>query len=539
MRRNMNVLASAGAREFAFLLKKSHLFETHRLKDLHMCLPHSCDDFLLDPNTIDWDSYLKLYCYGLVSIMGISSKDRESNFQLLRVNSDCHQRMIIQNPWTYNKYYNIMWYRRECQFLIPPDEICYKIMNNNKVKLLIREIAQERLNENLLKKEKTKNIKNINILERERENNEHTHTHTHTHTLEFHIKSIEKESASILKDMATVNSNWKFRIVALTATKVFRDMFESIDVNYDALINLIELDKTHKLPIILLPSHRSYCDFVLLSYVMLTVHHRMPTIAAGDDFLKVKIVHHLLRASGAFFMRRFLKSAGRLYTLLFKLYFQAVVKQHGFVELFLEGTRTRTGLYLPPKTGLLAMVLELIYSGEVPDVLLVPISINYDRVTEIESFPGELLGENKVKESLGRLLSGSRQFGSLSFGKVFVRFSNPIYARHFITNYYASPHTHIHTHTHTHIHMLSGKEESHIVIEDMSEAMKKEIVAQLCERVLLNIRLITVIRPVQLVASIVGTHRSGIHLEDLCVCVCALQNELQSMVCKCVVLQYR
>lgn len=43
-------------------------------------------------------------------------------------------------------------------------------------------------------------------------------------------------------------------------------------------------------------------------------------------------------------------------------------------------------------------------NGQKKDIKFIPITINYDTVYEGESFPLELLGESKVKESMARVL---------------------------------------------------------------------------------------------------------------------------------------
>lgn len=49
--------------------------------------------------------------------------------------------------------------------------------------------------------------------------------------------------------------------------------------------------------------------------------------------------------------------------------------------------------------GLLFMILRAFITGEVPDILFVPINISYDRVMEEKLFAFELLGVPKPKES--------------------------------------------------------------------------------------------------------------------------------------------
>ena len=63
-------------------------------------------------------------------------------------------------------------------------------------------------------------------------------------------------------------------------------------------------DVKEKGPLILMPTHRSYIDFILVSYIFFAYKLQAPHIAAMADFLNVTFVHHILRSSGAFFLRR-------------------------------------------------------------------------------------------------------------------------------------------------------------------------------------------------------------------------------------------
>ena len=52
---------------------------------------------------------------------------------------------------------------------------------------------------------------------------------------------------------------------------------------------------------------------------------------------------------------------------------------------------------------MLAGSLEAYFKGLIPDIMLVPISISYDRVLEENLFAQELLGIPKPKESTSKL----------------------------------------------------------------------------------------------------------------------------------------
>lgn len=47
----------------------------------------------------------------------------------------------------------------------------------------------------------------------------------------------------------------------------------------------------------------------------------------------------------------------------------------------------------------MSMVLEPLFTREIPDITFVPVSISYDRVMEEKLFAYELLGVPKPKES--------------------------------------------------------------------------------------------------------------------------------------------
>ena len=67
--------------------------------------------------------------------------------------------------------------------------------------------------------------------------------------------------------------------------------------------------------------------------------------------MAMKVVGTILRKAGAFFMRRSFGS-DQLYWAIFTEYVQGnIISGQAPIEFFLEGTRSRTGKFLPPKLG--------------------------------------------------------------------------------------------------------------------------------------------------------------------------------------------
>ncbi|XP_061480431.1 dihydroxyacetone phosphate acyltransferase isoform X2 [Rhineura floridana] len=237
---------------------------------------------------------------------------------------------------------------------------------------------------------------------------------------------IQEAAADILDEMGHSMHMGTVRFFAYTLSKIFKCLFKSISVNEDGMQKLQQAIQEH--PVVLLPSHRSYIDFLLLSYVLYTYDLTLPVIAAGIDFLGMKIVGELLRKSGAFFMRRTF-GGNRLYWAVFAEYVKTLLKNgYAPIEFYLEGTRSRTAKTLTPKFGLLNIVMDPFLKREVFDIYLVPISISYERVLEESLYAHELLGVPKPKESTSGLLK-ARKILSEDFGSIHVYFGQPVSIR--------------------------------------------------------------------------------------------------------------
>ena len=182
------------------------------------------------------------------------------------------------------------------------------------------------------------------------------------------------------------------------------------------------------MPVVLLPTHRSYADFLIVSY--LTFHYRLPfpTIAAGMDFIHMAYIGSLFREAGAFYIKRSFMEED-LYWAVFQEYIHVLVCQESApLEFFLEGTRSRTGKSLRPKLGLLGCVCQCCWRQNTSDVYMVPINISYSRTLEEELYAYEMLGVPKPKESTSGLYKAKRILGE-NYGNIFIHFGKGVSAR--------------------------------------------------------------------------------------------------------------
>nr|XP_020479346.1 dihydroxyacetone phosphate acyltransferase-like [Monopterus albus] len=211
------------------------------------------------------------------------------------------------------------------------------------------------------------------------------------------VEEVREEACMILAKMAQNLQLGFIRLMGYILTKVFKRLFTSILVNMEGLNRLQQA--TQESPVILMPNHRCYLDFLAISYILFTYDIPVPVIASGVVLTEMKIVGEILRRSGAFFIRRDIGS-DKLYWAVLSEYVKTIVRRgYAPIEFFVEGFRSRPLKSLVPKIGMLDMVLETYFKGEVSDITLVPISISYDRVLEERMLAHELLGIPKIKES--------------------------------------------------------------------------------------------------------------------------------------------
>ncbi|XP_056150801.1 dihydroxyacetone phosphate acyltransferase [Lampris incognitus] len=239
-------------------------------------------------------------------------------------------------------------------------------------------------------------------------------------------EAVKEEAHGILQEMSHNLQLGFIRLLGFTLSKVFKRLFSSICINMEGVNRLQQA--IQECPVILMPNHRSYVDFLVISYILFTYDIPVPVIAAGVPLAGMKMIGEILRRSGAFFIRRAI-GTDKLYWAVLSEYVKTIVRR-GFapLEFYVEGLRSRTLKSLTPKLGMMHMVLEPYFKGEVYDIMLVPISISYDRVLEESLLAHELLGIPKPKESTMALLKANRVLQE-GYGSMHVNFGHPLSVR--------------------------------------------------------------------------------------------------------------
>ena len=90
-----------------------------------------------------------------------------------------------------------------------------------------------------------------------------------------------------------------------------------------------------------------------------------------------------------------------------------------------EGTRSRLGKLMPPRYGLLKYVLEACHATDARNIHIIPISISYDLIRDVEEYATEQTGRGKGAESLRWFIGYIRSLAR-PMGKVYVDIGEPV-----------------------------------------------------------------------------------------------------------------
>ena len=177
-------------------------------------------------------------------------------------------------------------------------------------------------------------------------------------------------------------------------------------------------------PCIFLWSHRSNLDNLVLSAAM-QEQGLPPAHVFGGINMAFGPMGAILRRGGVIFIRR---STGDdpLYKYVLREYVGYLLEKRFNLSWSIEGTRSRTGKQLPPRLGLLSYAAAAYLERRVDDILLVPVSITYDQLHEIAEYADYARGGQKRPEGFGWLYGFIKAQGARHYGKIYVRFDEPV-----------------------------------------------------------------------------------------------------------------
>jgi len=232
---------------------------------------------------------------------------------------------------------------------------------------------------------------------------------------------VQRRAKKILKEMVADLSVRGIKILYSVFKFIWKRLYLRLYVDFQGLQKIKPIIQNY--PVILVPSHKSHLDYLLLSSIFHENGLVPPLIAAGVN-LSFWPLGYVFRKTGAFFIRRSIGTDILYYKILFS-YMASIIKEKETQEFFIEGGRSRNGKSQNPKLGLLTLQVETFLDENIDNLYFVPISIAYDRILEESAYLEEITGGKKIKESIWEVIKSAKVFKS-NYGNSYIRFGNPI-----------------------------------------------------------------------------------------------------------------
>lgn len=321
-------------------------------------------------------------------------------------------------------------------YKFPYPQVSGTVLKDDRLRSAIEQAAKEALND---KKQQL----------REDENGSSTTDETAPFTFDENsfyaemLKKNEKRAKRLLIDMRSKISDLLLRLTSWVLYKLLPCFLSGV-VAHPAQVEMLKAaaEKAPGAPLIFLPLHRSHLDYILVSFILLNNDIRSPLVAAGNN-LRIPFFGALLRGLGAFFIKRKIDPVvgkkDHVYRAILHTYMQHALAAGHNIEFFIEGGRTRTGKPCMPKNGVLSVILDAYMDGTISDALLVPVSVNYERLVD-GNFVREQLGQRKQPETFRSAISAIWHILHSRYGLMRIDFNEPFSIRELVNAF--KKHTH-------------------------------------------------------------------------------------------------
>ncbi len=239
--------------------------------------------------------------------------------------------------------------------------------------------------------------------------------------LERPVARVRRDAERILREIAADQSPLWIDVFARLCRSSSTRGYDHLNVDPVQIETIRKLTAQH--PVVFLPTHKSNLDHPVL-FRALHEEGLPPSHTAGGDNMNFFPAGPVARRAGIFFIRRAFKG-NDIYKFVLRSYIDFLIEKRFPLQWFIEGGRSRSGKMLPPRYGLLAYVVDSYLRGKSDDVILIPVSIAYDQISEVGDYAAEQRGAPKQREGVGWLYRFLKSLGR-RYGNIDLRFGDPL-----------------------------------------------------------------------------------------------------------------
>ncbi|XP_069773834.1 glycerol-3-phosphate acyltransferase 1, mitochondrial-like isoform X2 [Narcine bancroftii] len=253
-------------------------------------------------------------------------------------------------------------------------------------------------------------------------------------TVHRKLSSNVKNVVKILHEIQAMISPFVLRMTSWFLLKVFNWVFVNVQVHRGQIEMLRKARNEYDGPFIFFPVRKSRLDYLLVTFVLFCHSMRVPYISCGED-ARLPFLRALLQRLGGIFTPPELygtrSSPGKnLYKTIFCLYVEKLLSEQQSLVVYLEDLIPPCGR--PCHVGLewLAQVFEAFHSHSIPNAVLIPVGVSYDRIVEGNCFEH---GETK-RTTVFAAVCWMLRFLQKRYGCIRVDFGQPFSLKDYIEN---------------------------------------------------------------------------------------------------------
>uniref|UniRef100_A0A669B7Y0 Glycerol-3-phosphate acyltransferase 1, mitochondrial n=1 Tax=Oreochromis niloticus TaxID=8128 RepID=A0A669B7Y0_ORENI len=324
------------------------------------------------------------------------------------------------------------------------------------------------------------------------------------------VSKVKQKARAFLQEMVANISPAFIRLTGWVLLRLFNGFFWSIQIHKGQLEMVKKAATEQNVPMVFLPVHKSHIDYLLITLILFCHNIKAPHIAAGNNL------------SVLMFNSNNKEFPGNMFDIAFD---EELLRQQQFLEVFLEGTRSRSGKPSPARAGMLSIVVDTMCTGAIGDVLVVPVGISYDRIIE-GNYNSEQLGKPKKNESWWGIACGVFRMLRKNYGCVRVDFNQPFSLKEYLdtqrSRHSPPPVSLEHALMPTIIsaepdaQLFDGQEEEQVNRELPEDISRRQLINNLAKHVLFTANKSSAIMSTHIVACLLlYRHRQGVVLSKL------------------------
>ncbi|XP_043537303.1 glycerol-3-phosphate acyltransferase 1, mitochondrial-like isoform X4 [Chiloscyllium plagiosum] len=169
------------------------------------------------------------------------------------------------------------------------------------------------------------------------------------------------------------------RMTSWMLLKIFNWVFVNLQVHRGQIEMLRKASKEYDGPFVFVPLHKSRLDYLLVTFVLFCHSIRVPYFTCGED-VQLPFLRPLLRKLGGIFTSH--DHGDHLFQVVLNSYIEELLNEQQSLAVYLKSPVSCPVLSSLSGLVWLSQVFDVFQNCLIPDAVLIPVGVAYDRIVE-------------------------------------------------------------------------------------------------------------------------------------------------------------